>query len=410
YIEHDVPDLLIGDPTRLRQIIINLVGNAIKFTEKGEIKVNISLESEKGEEIVLLFSVMDTGAGIPKEKQEKIFDDFTQADSSTARRYGGTGLGLAICKRLVEMMDGKIWLNSEVGKGSTFYFTASFTLQKDRKEKDFIPIEMKELEVLIVDDNETNRRIFKDMLEHVGIKALAVEDYKMALESIERNKFDLLLLDMHMPHMDGFTLAKLIKEKWSIPLVLLTSGGIRGDAERCRQLGISAYLTKPIKQSELIEVIKEVLGNNAKDGKSKLITRHSLREKRSYLNILLAEDNIVNQKIAFKMLQKRGYNVVLAKNGREAVEVFKKHSSFHLILMDVQMPELDGFEATKVIREIEKERGIHTPIIALTAHATKEYRAYCLKAGMDDYISKPINSGQLFETIDKYVLDGFMNL
>ncbi len=400
---HDVPDSLIGDPTRLSQIVINLISNAIKYTEEGEIVVNVNVESEKEEEVSLHFSVSDTGIGIPEGKKEHIFEAFTQADSSTTRKYGGTGLGLAICSQLVEMMKGKIWLESKVGKGSTFHFTASFELQMGLKKEDALeePVEIENLPVLVVDDNAKNRRIFHDMLTNWHMKPKVVDSAKEALEILKSGQeFALVLLDANMPKMDGFTLAEHIKEKWNLPIMMLISSGLRGDSARCKELGISAYLTKPAKQSELLEAIQTIIRKTSRHEKPDLITRHSLKETKNRLNILLAEDNNVNQKLAVRMLEKRGHKVTVANDGKETIAAFEKES-FDLILMDMQMPELSGFEITEAIRKKEMESGVHTPVVALTAHTMKGDKKRFIEAGMDGYISKPIKSKELYETIEK---------
>jgi signal transduction histidine kinase/CheY-like chemotaxis protein len=413
HIPSDVPDALVGDPGRLRQIIVNLVGNAIKFTEKGEVVVFVNTEWQTDDEVCLHFAVKDTGIGIPPEKQRIIFDAFTQADGSTTRTYGGTGLGLAISKRLVEMMKGKIWVESEVGKGSTFHFTAQFGLQKGVPQEPMVEsVELKGLPVLVVDDNETNRKILKEVLTNWGMKPTTVKDAFSALEVLEKAKergesFSLVILDAHMPKMDGFQLAEIIKKKpelSKIPMIMLSSAGQRGDAAKCRKIGISAYLTKPVKQSDLLETILSVLGSPVEEKEeTSLITKHSLRESRRRLNILLAEDNPVNQKLAVRILEKRGFAVKVVNNGKEAIEEWER-GNFDLILMDVQMPEMDGLEATRIIREREKEKGTHIPIVAMTAHAMKGDRERCLNAGMDAYVSKPIKAKELLDTIEGLVL------
>ena len=411
----EVPDALNGDPGRLRQIIINLVGNAIKFTGKGEVVVKVELDQEEEKEVLLHFSVSDTGVGIPVEKQKKIFDAFEQADGSMTRRYGGTGLGLTISSQLINMMGGRIWVESEPGKGSTFHFIARFALQKEPKEK-VIPLEPAQLynkQVLVIDDNATYRRILKDILNNWKMVPYLAEDGPKALALLDqtldtKTSFDLFIVDQVMPEMDGFTLAENIKKRHEfghIPIIMLTSVGQRGDAAHCRQVGINAYLTKPVNQSELLDTIIATLGKPAAaEPRQELITRHALREKKRLFRILLAEDNPVNQKLMVSILQKWGHSVVVASNGREALEILKSEK-FDLVLMDVNMPEMDGFEATAAIREKEKGTSGHVPIIALTAHALKGDRERCLSAGMDGYISKPIQTKELYEAIEALIPD-----
>ena len=415
-VSHDVPDMVVGDPGRLRQIIVNLVGNAIKFTDKGEVVVTVSAEVAGEDTVRLHFTVSDTGIGIPRDKKKIIFDSFSQADASTTRRYGGTGLGLAISARLVELMGGRIWVDSEVGKGSSFHFTALFGLQKGPAVR-YLPEKLENLEglrVLVVDDNATNRRILEEVLRNWRMRPSTADSGQAALEMLaaagERGApFRLLLLDVNMPSMDGFELADRIR---NLPgygesvIMALTSSGMRGDATRCRELGIAAYLTKPVMQSSLLDAIVNVLGTTEPKGMpAPLLTRHMLREEQRPLRVLLAEDNAVNQKIAVGMLKKRGHTAVLASNGVEAVAALETEGDapFDLILMDVQMPEMDGFEATACIREREKTSGGHIPIIALTAHAMKGDREACLFAGMDGYVSKPLRADELFAAMEEAI-------
>jgi len=407
HIAPDVPDALVGDPGRLRQIILNLVGNAIKFTEQGEVVVRAKLESLTDSEAVLHFAVADTGIGIPKEKQRIIFEAFSQADSSTTRRYGGTGLGLAISSRLVEMMGGKIWVESEPGQGSTFYFTVKFGLQKGPKVQPRA-VDLRNLPALIVDDNATNRAILREMLSNWRMKPTLASSAEEAIQALESasdagTPFPLVILDANMGDRDGFWVAEQITRSPKLTgatVVMLTSDGRRGDAARCRELGISAYLTKPVSQSELLDAIVMSLGMAAVESAAKhLVTRHSVREGRRKLRILLAEDNPVNQKLAVRMLEKRGHTVVVVPDGQQAVDAVESQP-FDLVLMDVQMPVMGGFEAAAAIREREKTTGRHLPIIAMTAHAMKGDRERCLEAGMDGYVPKPIRSEELFEAID----------
>jgi len=410
FIPHDIPERLIGDPGRLRQILVNLVSNAIKFTEKGEVVVNAKEASQTKDKTTLHFAVTDTGTGIPKAKQQLIFEAFIQADGSRARKHGGTGLGLAISKQFVELMGGRIWVESKVGQGSTFHFTVRFGLQKGKPEE-LIPAileDLKNLRVLLVDDNATNRRIIKEIFSSWHMELEAVESGIKALAAIEQARktgkpFSLFLIDSHMPKMDGFTLAEKIKINPNLAgasIVMLTSAGVRGDAARCQKLGISAYLTKPIKQSELLDAIMLVLGTAPKrKEKVPLITRHIVRESRQRFRILLAEDNVINQKVAVHVLENKGHKVSVANNGQEVLRALSK-DRFDLILMDVQMPKMDGFEATASIREKEIKTGFHIPIIAMTAHALKGDRERCLDAGMDDYIAKPLRAEELIKKID----------
>lgn len=414
-IQPDVPDALIGDPGRLRQVIGNLLGNALKFTEQGEVVVRVERQTEDASEIMLHFSVRDTGIGIPREKHELIFQAFAQADGSTTRKYGGTGLGLSICTQLVELMGGRIWLESEEGRGSTFHFTARFGVAEDSGGAT-LPADLAELRgvrVLVVDDNGLNRRILEQILCHWGMKPTLVNSGEEALAALEeaqrtRHPFNLLIIDSQMPGMDGFTLAGKIREHAGsvrYPTIMLTSAGMRGDGIRCRKLGIAAYLTKPVQQLDLLEAIRRVLGHPT-EGRSQfnLITRHMLREQQRKLRILLAEDNEVNQALACRLLQKQGHEVVIANDGAEAIRVWENPHSprIDLILMDVQMLNLDGIEATRTIREKEKLTGNHIPIVAMTAHAMHTDEERCLAAGMDGYIAKPFRPHELVELIGRF--------
>jgi len=397
HVKQDVPTALVGDPLRLRQIIINLGGNAIKFTDTGEVVIRVEIEKEEESFVLLHFMVLDTGIGVPPDKTETIFKSFTQADGSTTRKYGGTGLGLDISRRFVEMMGGRIWVESEVDKGSTFYFTARFGLGSEESKgmACIQEVNLSGVKVLIVDDNATNRLVVREMASSWGLVPVEAVDGNDALATIEkafkaRAPYRLLLLDLQMPDMDGFEVAERVKASplgADVEIIMLTSVGQKGDARRCKELGISGYLVKPVKQRELLEIITMALGQSSREG-DPVITRHLIREARRRLSILLAEDNIVNQKLAVKLLEKRGYRVVVASNGREAVDAFEG-KRFDLILMDVQMPEMDGIKATRLIREKEAEHGRHISIVAMTAHAMKGDREKCLAAGMDDYMSKP---------------------
>jgi len=411
-LQSDVPDALVGDPGRLRQIIVNLVGNAIKFTEKGEVVVRVQANSRTNDDIELHFTIVDTGIGIPAEKQTAIFEAFTQADGSMSRTYGGTGLGLTISSRLVGFMRGRIWVESEPNKGSRFHFTAHFGLQKvpARTIVPRDPATLRNMRVLIVDDNATNRQILLKMLTNWHTNPTAVESGARAMTTLREAQglgriFPLILLDAHMPEMDGFALAECIKKNpdWkTATIMMLSSAGQRGDAQRCRELGVAAYLNKPVRQGELLDAILAALGTRPiKEAPPNLVTRHSLREKSNHLRILLVEDNTVNQVLAVRLLEKRGHTVAVAGNGKEGLAALEKQP-FDLVLMDVQMPEMDGFEATAAIREKEKTSGNHLPIIAMTAHAMVGDKERCLEAGMDDYITKPIRVEELSDLLKRY--------
>ncbi len=411
----DVPSHLLGDPGRLRQILVNLVGNAIKFTQQGEVLVTIERGAQNDKGVELHFKVKDTGIGIPLEKQGLLFKAFSQADSSTTRKYGGSGLGLAISVRLVELMGGKIWMESSEGKGSTFHFTARFALApvKAQPALPALEIALRGLSVLVVDDNDTNRRILCDMTRGWGMRPCAKESGALALAAVEtaqqkHEPFRLILIDCHMPGMDGFELAEKLQttsqgnaDPADVTVLMLTSGGMPGEASRCRQVGISAYLLKPVLKDDLLAAILAALGQRrAETGKvPALVTRHTLRESSSKLRVLVAEDNPVNQAVIMRVLQKMGHTAVLAQNGKEAVTL-ASIEKFDLVFMDVQMPEMDGMAATAAIRESEKKNGgTHLPIFAMTAHAMKGDRERCLEAGMDGYITKPVRFSDIEQTL-----------
>jgi signal transduction histidine kinase/DNA-binding response OmpR family regulator len=412
-VHPDVPDHLLGDPTRLRQIVFNLVGNSIKFTDKGEVSVQVSVASSGADSTTLHFAVVDTGIGIPPEKRGVIFEAFAQADNSTSRRYGGTGLGLTISSRLVAMMGGRMWVESELGQGSTFHFTLKLLRAEQAATTGAAlnPAALQGVASLVVDDNATNRRMLNELLSHWGMKPALAESGTRGIEILEQTNaagaaFPLILLDRHMPDMDGFTFAKWVKSDPRFTgaiIMMLTSGGQRGDASLCRDLRISAYLVKPIQQTELLEAILTVLGHKPEspDHRPALVTRHSLREERRHLRILLAEDNPVNQVVAVRLLERMGHTVMVVANGRDAVLMLEEQE-FGLVLMDVQMPEMDGLEATKVIREKEVATHKHIPIIAMTAHAMKGDRERCLAAGMDGYIAKPIRPAELLAGVERF--------
>ncbi|MGP0074740.1 MAG: response regulator, partial [Bryobacteraceae bacterium] len=409
FVPPELPDFVVGDPVRLRQVILNLVGNAIKFTEKGEVVLRVELDEQDTDSMSLHFSVSDTGIGIPAEKQELIFEPFSQADTSTTRRYGGTGLGLSICSRLIGMMNGRIWLESEMGQGATFHFTARF----GRASVPSIPAStdpaiLVDRRVLIVDDNATNRHILEKTLSHWQMRPVCAASAEAAVSMLRQAHaagapFSLMIADCHMPDVDGFMLVEQLQQlpaQQGLVTVMLTSGGQRGDGQRCRQLGIAAYLIKPVLQSDLLEALLRVLGPRSDDAQTiQLVTRHSLREARAPLRVLLAEDNAVNQRLAVRLLEKEGHSVVVASDGAKALEALEKQQ-FDLILMDVQMPVMDGVETTAAIRKREAGNGAHTPIVAMTAHAMAGDRQRFLSLGMDGYVSKPIHSRDLYDAIE----------
>jgi PAS domain S-box-containing protein len=409
-----VPPLLRGDPGRLRQILTNLTGNAIKFTDKGEVAIRVELEKEAKDTATIVFSVTDTGVGIPQDKQRKIFESFTQADVSTTRKYGGTGLGLAISKRLVEMMGGQIGVESQSGKGSRFWFTVTLEKQKKTKPTTSPPprLDIRDKRILVADDNNTNRAVLVKMLQSLGCFCQSVESGRQTIHTLkttatEGKPFDLVFLDMQMPEMNGEETLQIIKqdpELKEIPVVILTSIGERGDARRLESLGCSGYLVKPVKQLQLSDIIVTILNQKSMQRKGKsvpIVTRHTLAEqKHQKVRILVVEDNLMNQKLAVTIMQKAGYGVDAVENGIEAIEALKR-SAYDLVFMDVQMPEMDGYEATKAIRRMERENR-YTPIIAMTAHAMKGDREKCLSAGMDDYIAKPLDLPEVVRSIEKW--------
>jgi PAS domain S-box-containing protein len=415
-VSNDLPALVIGDPGRLRQILLNLLGNAIKFTEGGQVVVSAEPDSRIDEGMRLHFAVSDTGVGIPDEKLEVIFKEFEQVDGTASRKHGGTGLGLAVCSELVQMMGGKIWVESELTHGSTFHFTACLGVNHDKAEtvQRHDETQLEGLRILVVDDNPMNRRVLERTLAHGGLKPTTVPDGRSALEAMltaskEGRPFDVTLIDALMPEMDGFELTERIRATGDISeslIVMLTSVGQRGDARRCSELGIAGYLSKPTRQTELLATIRGALAAKAgQQPRPALVTRHSLRQNRRHRRILLAEDNPVNQKLALRMLEKAGYEVSLAEDGEKALELLAR-DDFDLILMDVQMPRMDGFQATHRIRELERTTGAHIPIVAMTAHALTGNREECLAQGMDGYIAKPIRMEELYQAIENLV-EGF---
>jgi PAS domain S-box-containing protein len=411
-IDPDVPAAVDGDPVRIRQVLVNLIGNSLKFTERGEIQIAVQVEEQRGTGTILRFSVRDTGIGIPIDRQDKIFAAFSQADSSVSRKYGGTGLGLTISKQLVTLMGGRLWLESEVGKGSTFYFTIQVGCAVAGADPASLELShLAGIPILIVDDNATNRRVLEDSVTKWKMIPTVVESAAEALQALDLRKstgmkLPLILTDAHMPEMDGFGLVERIRQDPSLsalPIVMLTSAGELGDAARCRTLRVAAYLNKPFDRLELRGVLLRVLAQDSTiPGKIDLVSRPAMLEQEISLSFLVAEDNEVNRRLITRLLEKRGHRVVLARNGLEALEALEKQS-FAFVLMDGQMPELDGFEATKQIREKEKLSGNHVPIIALTALAMQGDQERCLACGMDGYVSKPIKLEELFTVIEEVV-------
>ena len=422
HIHGDVPDGLIGDLGRLRQIVVNLVGNAIKFTAEGEVVLDVECESQSADEssskeqAVLHFAVRDTGIGIPEDKQATIFDAFEQVDRTTTRRFGGTGLGLSITSKLVGCMNGRIWVESTVDRGSTFHFTAQFEPAPEvgPEMRPAQAVFLRNLKTLIVDDNGTNRQILQEMLLNWEMAPTSVGGADEAFDALcaaqaAGEPFQLVLTDANMPDVDGFTLAERIKQDSQLGstassaargpvIMMLTSGDRPGDISRCEQLGVAVYLLKPIKQSELFDAIVMAMGISVVEDEDIAATTGKQDRWARPLRILLAEDSLVNQKLAVGLLERQGHSVVVANNGKEAV-AFAELQDFDAILMDVQMPEMDGLEATALIRGKQKQTGLHTPIIAMTAHAMKGDRERCLNAGMDEYVPKPIRAKRFFDTI-----------
>jgi two-component system, sensor histidine kinase and response regulator len=413
----EVPPHLLGDPGRLRQILINLVGNAIKFTQHGEVLVTVENRSQSAAGVELHFKVKDTGIGIPPEKHGLLFKAFSQADSSTTRKYGGTGLGLAISARLVELMSGKMWVESNEGEGSTFHFTAFFGLAevKSQPTSPALEAELQGLSVLVVDDNETNRRILCGMTRGWGMRPYAAESGALGLAALEmaqqkKDPFRLCLIDGNMPVMDGFELAEKIREQIvrtgepEATVLMLTSGGQPGETTRSRQLGISAYLLKPVLKADLMAAILKALGRGRQaetTPRPSLVNRPTMPKSCRSLRILVAEDNAVNQAVILRVLQKMGHTPVLAQTGKEALALASTEN-FDLVFMDVQMPEMDGLAATVAIRESETNNGTHLPIFAMTAHAMTGDRERCLEAGMDGYITKPVRFSDIEQTLSGF--------
>ncbi|TWU43503.1 Signal transduction histidine-protein kinase BarA [Novipirellula aureliae] len=416
----DIPPFMQGDPTRIRQVLFNLVGNAIKFTEHGEVVVEVEQQWATDDEVCLHFAIHDTGVGIPRERLRKIFESFTQVDSSMARRFGGTGLGLTITSELIRMMDGKIWVQSKLGKGSTFHVTMTLkSAQPPEAAAGAVDAEqLAGKTALVVDDNATNRRILDEMLKNWGVHTTLADGADNALVELSDatqagHPFDLILLDARMPRADGFQLAETIKNRQDLAcgtVVMLSSADRPNSAARCRQLGIETYLVKPVSASSLLEAIMaSVEHQNSKSFDGDVTTANGAPaikdQAEKQLRVLVVDDHGPNRQLAISILQRRGHVCEAAEDGDEAVKAFSRQA-FDLILMDVQMPGIDGFTATKRIREREKSTGTHTPIVALTAHALSGDREKCLAAGMDSYLAKPIHARQLVALVEQLIRDG----
>ncbi|MCK4822339.1 response regulator [bacterium] len=411
YIEPQTPTQLNGDPVRLRQILLNLVGNAIKFTEKGEVLLHVDKDPKNKKSGSLLFSISDTGIGIPEEKIETIFESFTQADSSHTRKYGGTGLGLSISKRLIELMHGRMWVKSKVSKGSTFNFTAQFEIQtKSKKRKPSPKVDLKGLKTLVIDDNATNRLILRQTLTNWDAAVTEIESGVQALAELKKakktnNPFKLVLLDCRMPGMGGFEVAEQIQKNPDLTqttIMMLTSDRRKGDVDKCKDLGIASYLVKPIKQSDLRNAIARALGKAKTITEKPEVKRVTASKDKRVLNLLLAEDNEDNRFLIQAYLKKTPYKIDIAEDGKIAVKKFKSNK-YDLVLMDIQMPEMDGYTATKEIRAWENKKGVKpTPVIALTAYALKEEVQKSLDIGCTAHLSKPIKKAKLLQTIYDY--------
>jgi CheY-like chemotaxis protein len=414
-IDPAVPEYLKGDPGRLRQIVTNLAGNAIKFTHQGEVVIGAKLASEQGERVTIHFSVRDTGIGIPQSRLAAVFEPFTQADGSTTRKHGGTGLGLAICKQLAGLMGGEIGIESEEGIGSTFWFTAQFIKQTSLEVENSAPLlhaDIKGSRILVVDDNATNRKLMAALLSQWGCSYELAVDAMSGLQQLreavaKNNRFDVALLDQEMPGMDGSELGRQIKADpllQSTVMIMVTSLAQRGDAAAFEKIGFSGYLPKPVRQSHLYSCIALALDRaRTTPAPAAIITRHTVAEIATRgLRILLAEDNVINQKVAQSILGKLGYKADIAANGLEAVQALET-AEYDIVLMDCMMPELDGFEATAVIRDpASKVLNHRVPIIAMTANAMQGDREHCLDAGMDDYLAKPVKKDELAALLEKW--------
>jgi CheY-like chemotaxis protein len=412
-IPADLPWALRGDPGRLRQVLLNLVGNALKFTERGEVALEVQLEKDSAARVELRIRVRDTGLGIPGHRIEGLFQPFVQVDTSASRKFGGTGLGLAISRRLVELLGGRIGVESELGRGSTFWFTCAFEKQTaPAPEPGFVPVNLEQKRILIVDDNATNRRVAREQLRPAGCICEDAADGEAALEALDRafqegRPFHLAILDMNMPGMDGIELARRVKasaDLRSVVLLLLSSRGMKDDASKARDAGFAACVTKPLKRQILQRCVSVALGSKRFLAEAEIVPAAERLESEARLRegsrILVAEDNPTNQKVALMILKRLGFRAEAVSSGVEAIHALES-MPFDLVLMDVQMPELDGFSATRIIRESEAGHGRRIPIIAMTAHAMRGDREMCLEAGMDDYIAKPVQPAELARVIDR---------
>ena len=415
HIHSEVPDEVLGDVGRLRQVLLNVLGNAVKFTDSGEVVLDVHVEDVNPAKVTLRFAVSDTGIGIPPEKQHQIFQAFTQADASTTRRFGGTGLGLAIAVRLVELMNGRMWVESRVGHGSTFLFTATFDRPKVSTHEPLLDktTALDGLRVLVVDDNATNRRIVEEMLASWHMKPTTAPDAESALAALgaavtRQEPFDVIVADRQMPGIDGFMLARRVRRERQFartPIVMMMSVGDATEND-ARGIGVEAYLTKPVKHSDLLDALATLFRISTRRPRPERTVQPSARPHHR-LRVLLAEDNLVNRKLVTRLLEKRGHHVQAVENGRVAVDTIGSATiGFDVVLMDLQMPEMSGFEATHAIRERERGSRAHLPIVALTAHAMTGDRERCLAAGMDGYLSKPIEVNDLIATVERVGGDG----
>ena len=418
-IGDETPSYVKGDPTRFRQVLVNLMGNASKCTESGEIEISLDIEEESDNRVKLHAKIRDTGIGIPKDKLSIIFDQFQQVDGSTTREYGGTGLGLSICRQIANLMDGDVWAESEVNKGSIFHFTAWLEKAEVKEVRRFDPVSLSGRKALIVDDNQNNLDILTHILESVDMGVVVLKNGQDVVPTLQealevKNPFDLCLIDIQMPGFSGYDVAKHIRDPRykfpNLPLIALSSLMDR-DAQKCEEAGFDGFLNKPIRREKLFQMLERIMGERVAGGakgevaKQKIMTQYSVREERKHsVRILLAEDSVDNQRLAKLILTKAGYQMEVAGDGEEAVNKYTQSpEDFDLIFMDIQMPNMDGIEATKVIRK----KGFDTiPIVAMTADAMKGDREKCLKAGMDDYTTKPIKRELVFKMIKKWVLDG----
>jgi CheY-like chemotaxis protein len=409
-IDPACPAFVLGDPVRLRQVLFNLLGNAIKFTPQGEIKLKLMFDSGRSGPR-LHFSVSDTGIGIPPAKQILVFEPFAQADSSTTRRFGGTGLGLSISRQLVELMKGTIWVQSQESHGATFHFTVPLRLTRAQDTSVCIGASWQGKRVLVVDDNATAREVLGRALGSWQLSVTCVADAAAALEELAKASvgkgaaYSLMVVDSEMPGMDGFELASLAQHRFGLGrsiVMMLTSDKCSFTAVRCTELGIAAHLLKPVGKGELLAAVRHVLAGEGTSAAATLkepVSVPHLSVASPRWRVLLVEDNSVNRKVALAMLQRAGHSVAVAENGKEAVR-FAREELFDAILMDIQMPEMDGLEATRMIRQEEFPKGLHVPIIAMTAHALKGDNERFLSAGMDGYISKPFQQQELFQTLE----------